>query len=314
MTRTTRLSATVRALTLVVALLTVLAILPPAPVAASVIRVVSLDDTQPEFGAGSRTLTAVIPTTLSNDPISGQVTEPYAGAKPGDQGGLAMAAIRALRWESSPDSPLPAARTEIGAAVIGNTIWVIGGSSGGTGYQSTVYRGTVNTNYGQPGAGVITWVTSTPLPSVSHADTSTFNIAPRTNAAVAALRTSGNAGYLYVIGGAVSSGIDTFSSNSVIVGDVDANGNLTWRTSPTYKLPSGVGLEGARAFVHTTAAGKTFLYVVGGRNDPPGLVGPTLSNRVYYAEINPSNGNLNLGGDNRTWQFVTMPQAYGTLP
>jgi hypothetical protein len=309
MTRMTRMLATVRALTLVVALLTVLAILPPAPVAASVIRVVSLDDTQPEFGAGSRTLTAVIPTTLSNDPISGQVTEPYAGAKLGDQGGLAMAAIRALRWGAIPDSPLPAARTEIGAAVIGNTIWVVGGSSGGTGYQSTVYRGTVNTNYGQPGAGVITWVTSTPLPSVSHADTSTFNIAPRTNAAVAALRTSGNAGYLYVIGGAVSSGIDTFSSNSVIVGDVDANGNLTWRTSPTYKLPSGVGLEGARAFVHTTTAGKTFLYVVGGRNDPPGLVGPTLSNRVYYAEINPSNGNLNLGGDNRTWQFVTMPSS-----
>jgi hypothetical protein len=309
MTRMTRMLATVRALTLVVALLTVLAILPPAPVAASVIRVVSLDDTQPEFGAGSRTLTAVIPTTLSNDPISGQVTEPYAGAKPGDQGGLAMAAIRALRWGAIPDSPLPAARTEIGAAVIGNTIWVVGGSSGGTGYQSTVYRGTVNTSYGQPGAGVITWVESTPLPSVSHADTATFNIAPRTNAAVAALRTSGNAGYLYVIGGAVSSGIDTFSSNSVIVGDVDANGNLTWRTSPTYKLPSGVGLEGARAFVHTTADGNTFLYVVGGRNDPPGLVGPTLSDRVYYAKINPSNGNLDLGSNNRTWQFVTMPQS-----
>jgi hypothetical protein len=309
MTRMTRMPATVRALTLVVALLTVLAILPPAPVAASVIKVVALDDTQPEFGAGSRTLTAVIPTTLSNDPISGQVTEPYAGAKPGDQGGLAMAAIRALRWESSPASPLPEARTEIGAAVIGNTIWVIGGSSGGTGYQSTVYRGTVNTNYGQPGAGVITWVTSTPLPSVSHADTSTFNIAPRTNAAVAALRTGGNAGYLYVIGGAVSSGIDTFSSNSVIVGDVDANGNLTWRTSPTYRLPSGVGLEGARAFVHTTTDGKTFLYVVGGKNDPPGPAGPNLSNRVYYAEITPSNGNLDLGSNNRTWQFVTMPSS-----
>jgi hypothetical protein len=311
MTRTTRLSATVRALTLVVALLTVLAILPPAPVAASVIRVVSLDDTQPEFGAGSRTLTAVIPTTLSNDPISGQVTEPYAGAKPGDQGGLAMAAIRALRWGAIPDSPLPAARTEIGAAVIGNTIWVVGGSSGGTGYQSTVYRGTVNTSYGQPGAGVITWVESTPLPSVSHADTSQFSnpLAERTNAAVAALRTSGNAGYLYVIGGAVSSGIDTFSSNSVIVGDVDANGNLTWRTSPTYRLPSGVGLEGARAFVHTTTDGKTFLYVVGGKNDPPGPAGPNLSNRVYYAEITPSNGNLDLGSNNRTWQFVTMPSS-----
>jgi hypothetical protein len=312
MTRTTRLSATVRALTLVVALLTVLAILPPAPVAASVIRVVSLDDTQPEFGAGSRTLTAVIPTTLSNDPISGQVTEPYAGAKPGDQGGLAMAAIRALRWGAIPDSPLPAARTEIGAAVIGNTIWVVGGSSGGTAptYHSTVYRGTVNTSYGQPGAGVINWTTSISLPSVSHADTPPFSnpLAERTNAAVAALRTGGNAGYLYVIGGAVAPG-STFSSNSVIVGDVDANGNLTWRTSPTYKLPSGVGLEGARAFVHTTAAGKTFLYVVGGRNDPPGSPLPNLSNRVYYAEINPSNGNLNLGGDNRTWQFVTMPQA-----
>jgi hypothetical protein len=312
MTRMTRMPGAVRALTLVVTLLTVLAILPPAPVAASVIKVVALDDTQPEFGAGSRTLTAVIPTTLSNNPISGQVTEPYAGAKPGDQGGLAMAAIRALRWINQPANPIPAARTEIGAAVIGNTIWVIGGSSGGTvpTYHSTVYRGTVNTSYGQPGAGVITWVESTPLPSVSHADASPFNnpLAPRTNAAVAALRTSGNAGYLYVIGGAVAPG-NTFSSNSVIIGDVDANGNLTWRTSPTYRLPSGVGLEGARAFVHTTAAGKTFLYVVGGKNDPPGPTGPTLSNRVYYAEINPSNGNLNLDGDNRTWKSETMPSS-----
>ena len=141
MTRMTRMPGAVRALTLVVTLLTVLAILPPAPVAASVIKVVALDDTQPEFGAGSRTLTAVIPTTLSNDPISGQVTEPYAGAKPGDQGGLAMAAIRALRWITQPANPLPAVRTAIGAAVIGDTIWVVGGSSGGTGYESTVYRG-----------------------------------------------------------------------------------------------------------------------------------------------------------------------------
>lgn len=308
--QTPRMPVTARALTLIVALLTVLAILPAAPVAASVIKVVALDDTQPEFGAGSRTLTAVIPTTLSNDPIAEQVTEPYAGAKLGDQGGLAMAAVRALRWNSSPDSPLPAARTEIGAAVIGNTIWVIGGSSGSSEYQNTVYRGTVNTNYGQPGAGTIEWVVSTPLPPVSHADTAPFNnpLASRTNAAVAALRTGGNAGYLYVIGGAVAPG-STFSSNSVLVGVVDANGNLTWRTSPTYRLPSGIGLEGARAFVHTTTAGKTFLYVVGGRNDPPGSPMPNLSNSVYYAEIDPSNGNLNLGGDNRTWQSVTMPQG-----
>ncbi|MGQ9892217.1 MAG: galactose oxidase, partial [Roseiflexus sp.] len=307
---TIRMPGAARALTFVVALLTVLAILPPAPVAASVIKVVALDDTQPEFGAGSRTLTAVIPTTLSNDPIAGQVTEPYAGAKPGDQGGLAMAAVRALRWNSSPDSPLPAARTEIGAAVIGNTIWVVGGSSGAATYHETVYRGTVNTNYGQPGAGTISWVPSNSLPAVSHADNSPYNnpLAPRTNAAVAALRTGGNAGYLYVVGGAVAPG-STFSSNSVLVGDVAADGNLTWRTSPEYKLPSGVGLEGARAFVHTTGAGKTFLYVVGGRNDPPGSPMPNLSNRVYYAEIDSSNGNLALGSDNRTWQFVMMPQG-----
>ncbi len=309
--QTPRMPATARALTLIVALLTVLAILPAAPVAAKVIKVVALDDTQPEFGAGSRTLTAVVPTTLSNDPIAGQVTEPYAGAKSGDQGGLAMAAVRALRWNSSPDSPLPAARTEIGAAVIGNTIWVIGGASGSSVYHNTVYRGTVNTNYGQPGAGTIEWVESTSsLPPVSHADTSPFNnpLGPRTNAAVAALRTSGNAGYLYVIGGAVAPG-STFSSNSVLVGEVAANGNLTWRTSPTYRLPSGIQLEGARAFVHTTTAGKTFLYVVCGRNDPPGPPPPTISDRVYYAEINPSNGDLNLGSDNRTWQSNLMLQG-----
>ncbi len=307
----TRLPDISRVLTLIVALLTALALIPPVPAVASVIKFVALDDTQPEFGAGARTLTSVVPSVLSDTPVSGQVTEPYAGAKSGDQGALALAAVRALRWENSPANPLPAARTEVGAAVIGNTIWVVGGSSGGTApnYFDTVYRGVVNTNYGQPGAGVISWTTSTPLPSVAHWDTSPFNnpLSGRTNAAVAARRTSGNAGNLYVIGGAVAPG-QTFSSNSVLVGDVDANGNLTWRTSPTYRLPSSVGLEGARAFVHTTTAGKTFLYVVGGIRDQAGPPNPVMSTLVYYAEINPD-GSLALGGDNRTWQTATLPEG-----
>ncbi|MCS6842348.1 MAG: galactose oxidase, partial [Roseiflexus sp.] len=109
-------------------------------------------------------------------------------------------------------------------------------------------------------------------------------------------------------GGAVAPG-STFSSNSVLVGDVDANGNLTWRTpSPPYRLPSGIGLEGARAFVHTTAAGKTFLYVVGGVRDPAGAPTPQIWNFVYYAEINPD-GSLALGADNRTWNQTAMPQG-----
>ncbi|GIW00665.1 kelch repeat-containing protein [Roseiflexus sp.] len=308
MTHTTRLSGAARVVMLIAALLTALALIPPAPADASVIKFVALDDTPSEFGAGARALTSVVPSTLSNDPIAGQVTEPYAGAKSGDQGALALAAVRALRWGQIPDSPLPAARTEVGAAVIGNTIWVVGGSSaGGTTYHDTVYRGTVNTNYGQPGAGVITWETSTPLPSVSHWEAPYNNsLSARTNAAVAARRTSGNAGNLYVIGGAVAPG-STFSSNSVLVGDVDANGNLTWRTpSPPYRLPSGVGLEGARAFVHTTTAGKTFLYVVGGIKDQAGPLAPTMSNVVYYAEIN-ADGSLNLGSNNRTWSQTLLP-------
>ncbi len=312
MAHTTRLPGARRALTLLVALLTALALIPPAPAAASVIKFVALDDTQPEFGAGARTLTSVVPSTLSNDPIAGQVTEPYAGAKSGDQGALALAAVRALRWATDPANPIPAARTEIGAAVIGNTIWVVGGSSGGTvpTYYDTVYRGTVNTNYGQPGAGVITWETSTSLPSVAHWDTAPYitSLSARTNAAVAARRTGGNAGNLYVIGGAVAPG-GTFSSNSVLVGDVDANGNLTWRTpSPPYRLPSGIGLEGARAFVHTTTAGKTFLYVVGGIKDAAGPSPPLMSNVVYYAEIN-ADGSLALGGDNRTWSQTALPEG-----
>lgn len=310
MTQTTRLPGAARALAFIVALLTALALIPPAPAAASVIKFVALDDIQPEFGAGARTLTSVVPSTLSNDPIAGQITEPYAGAKSGDQGALALAAVRALRWANEPASPLPAPRTEVGAAVIGNNIWVIGGSSGGSvpTYYDTVYRGTVNTNFGQPGAGVISWTVSTSLPAVSHWDTAPYNtpLSARTNAAVAARRTSGNAGNLYVIGGAVAPS-STFSSNSVLVGDVDANGNLTWRTSPTYRLPSGIGLEGARAFVHTTTAGKTFLYVVGGIKDPP--IGLTaMSNVVYYAEIN-LDGSLALGADNRTWSQTALPEG-----
>ncbi len=311
MTQTIRLPGAARALMLIVALLTALALIPPAPAAASVIKFVALDDTQPEFGAGARTLTSVVPSILKNDPpLPGEIVEPYAGAKPGDQGALALAAVRALRWENSPADPLPAPRTEVGAAVIGNNIWVVGGTGTGFSYVATVYRGTVNTNYGQPGAGVITWTESTPLPAVQH--TGFPNpIAARTNAAVAARRTSGNAGNLYVIGGAVSAGSDTFSSDSVLVGDVDANGNLTWRNpSQPYRLPVGVRLEGARAFVHTTTAGKTFLYVVGGRNDPAGPSPPSMSNVVYYAEIN-ADGSLALGADNRTWNQTALPVVMG---
>lgn len=309
MIQTIRLPGAARALMLIVALLTALAIVPPAPATAAVIRFVALDDTQPEFGAGARTLTSVVPSTLSNDPLSGQITEPYAGAKPGDQGALALAAVRALRWENSPASPLPEPRTEVGAAVIGSNIWVVGGTGTGLSYVATVYRGAVNTNYGQPGAGVITWTASTPLPAVQHTGFPNL-IAARTNAAVAARRTSGNAGNLYVIGGAVF-GSDTFSSDSVLVGDVDANGNLTWRNpSPPYRLPVGVRLEGARAFVHTTTAGRTFLYVVGGRNDPPGSPPPSMSNVVYYAEIN-ADGSLALGADNRTWSQTALPVVMG---
>jgi hypothetical protein len=92
-------------------------------------------------------------------PIPGQVTEPRAGAKPGDQGGLAMAAIRALRWITQPAiarSPQPAPQSAQRSSE--NTIWVVGGSSGGTGYRiHRLSRNVVNTNYGQPGAGVISW-------------------------------------------------------------------------------------------------------------------------------------------------------------
>lgn len=316
MSRSTRVPGPARVLLLVVALLAALAAIPPAPVEARVIKVVPLDDTQQQFGAGSRILTAVVQTTLSDTPVTGQITEPRSGASPGAQGGISMAAIRALKWSSDPANELLAGRAEVGAAVIGSNIWIVGGTDGTVSapYQRTVYRGAVNVNYGQTGAGTITWTTQTAwnLPAVSHYDTAPFNtpIAERTAAATAALQTSGNAGYLYVIGGAVAPG-NTFSSNSVLVGDVDANGNLTWRASQPYRLPTSItGLDSASAFVHTTTAGRSFLYVVGGRKTTASISFPvtTFSNQVFYTEIDAS-GNLALGADNRTWNSMTLPAA-----
>ncbi|MDW8215631.1 MAG: hypothetical protein RMJ55_18925, partial [Roseiflexaceae bacterium] len=87
MTHTTRLPGAARTLTLIVALLTALALIPPAPAAASVIRFVALDDTQPEFGAGARTLTQTnLPGWVSSTPDVVALTVASQGAHQVDFG------------------------------------------------------------------------------------------------------------------------------------------------------------------------------------------------------------------------------------
>lgn len=302
-----------RIMTFFVMLLTALAFLPPAPVAARVIKVVPLDDTQNEFGAGTRILTSVIPTVASDIPGAGD--EPASGANPvGAQGGLSMAAIRALRWSNQPASNigLPPL-SQVAAAVLGKNIWIIGGTADAINYSKSVYRGVVtNTPPGTTGAGNIAWSTQTvwDLPGICYQTCPPSPLfAERTAASAAALSTGGDAGYLYVVGGAVASG-STFSSNSVLVGDVNASGNLEWRASQPYRLP--VGLEGAGVFVHTTTAGKRFLYIIGGYSDPFGIAPPAIRNTVYYAEIDAL-GNLALGANNNSWLSTTLPANLATV-
>lgn len=208
--------------------------------------------------------------------------------------------------------PLPQKLTDIGAVALGNRIYVIGGNTGASN-TNTVYWTQVNPENGTPTDpndpnSVQPWRNDDPLPAIQANDFSgsdadcTTPVAERSGAAVAALSSGNNGGYIYVVGGSVrpSGCIFSVSSYAVQIGAVNAStGRVSWSAAPPlpeYTPGNRDGVQFAQATVIDTG-NKAFLYVIGGwRRYLTGLFGASPNDRgstkVYYAEINRSNGSL----------------------
>ncbi|HMP39350.1 MAG TPA: kelch repeat-containing protein [Roseiflexaceae bacterium] len=295
------------------------AALPPAPARAGVEFDEPVDEViAGQFETGASTLTSL---TLPSE-------EPEI-----QRGAVELTQVGNLQWFAPGSAEnFPTAITEAGVASIGNHIFVVGGDDGSADSKGSnrVYRATIN-----PATGTLTgtppWTQLTNLRSVAH-DSAVVSPTDRRRAPAVAARITNTAagnGYLYVIGGSVrpgssdsSSGQNSISSSSVEIATV-VNGSITgWAAGPT--LPSTpfencpinpfvCGVEGASAIVRSTPTGRTFLYVIGGRQVYTPSGGSTrataFSDRIFYAEINASGQLVQPGTNTPGWSstFYRIP-------
>ncbi|MEO7908303.1 MAG: hypothetical protein ABIV47_01510 [Roseiflexaceae bacterium] len=247
--------------------------------------------------------------------LSNSVRPIAAGDKVKDQvGGVRLGPIGLLKqWFQSPFR-LPKALYRMGATTVGSRMFLIGGSTPNS-ISSDRVADVWSTAVSQLDGSLIApgWVAEPSLPAVQGAD-QTFN--PNLSAPVAevdspavtsVVDSSGQNGYIYVIGGHTAAGLYDFSSYAVRIGTV-ANGRITgWQDQVGARFPSldpsnqfikSHGVHSATALSHSIG-GVTYVYLVGGlqhyysgsnaQDDP--------LNTVFYAKVgaggklfNPTSG------------------------
>lgn len=268
---------------LLVCVVMIFATLAPAPARAAVERVLDVDNTLTEFDDGSFQLTA-----------SAQYPSAASGS---DAVGAVQLAPVADLTSMTTSTPLTYARMNAGVVSLGSHIFVIGGigptqsDTTATLPRATVYVSKVDLATG----GFSAWVEDDPMPKVQHsddfADQTDFS-AERSSMAVAAFSTGGENGYIYVIGGATTLDISSYSVLRATV----VNGDITsWNeTDPMPLIPitdvllGRLGIESAAANIVTLPNGNTYLYLVAGlrRYYQGALVVEEISNKIYYAQLN----------------------------
>jgi hypothetical protein len=247
--------------------------------------------------------------------LSNSIRPLVAGDKIKDQvGGVRLGPIGLLKqWFQSPFR-LPKALYRMGATTVGSRIFLIGGltpSSIGSDRVAEVWSTAVSQLDGSlvaPG-----WVAEPSLPAVQGADqTSNPNIsapvaAVDSPAVTSVIDSSGQNGYIYVIGGHTAAGLFDFSSYAVRIGTV-ANGRITgWQDQVGARFPSleptnpfvkSHGVKSATALSHTIG-GVTYVYLIGGiQHYYSGGTGQDHPlDTVFYAKVgaggklfNPING------------------------
>lgn len=266
----------------------------------------ALDNSQVQFARGAYQRTAlttdVNPVTTAPADIAGAVQLVPTGAlKP---------------WEKIAVE-LPDVRSDAGAVVIGNRLFVVAGSNA-TGETDSVFSASINQVLGDILAHDVpatspryvnqNWLND-PLPATTLVPGCSVPISRRTRAAVAGLPISANTGFIYVVGGSSLESENCLgyrvTGSAVQIGAVAADGSISWSNGP--QLPSdpvaGIstprGVEDASATVVRTSSGKTYLYVIGGLSAYTTLLGDYVTRvetSVYRAEVNTATGALG------TWQ------------
>lgn len=293
-----------------------------------------LDNGQQEFARGTFYRTSLGPDRDAGD------SRDQAGA-------VQLAPIGFLnRWESA-GVGLPEALSGAGAAVIGRRLFVVGGTrASGNNPPSNPYAYWANFNQVTGGAtphgitderyfGNENWLRSA-LPQaemIAPPEACATNQKPgpaRTRAAVTAMATGPDTGFLFVIGGSVltsTSGChpEDLSTPVIQVGAVNGD-TITWR--PPLNLPSPppqlttisnvttsgagfgtrlLGLESTAAVLVRVAPERAFLYVIGGFAAYQPFVGETSATRtmysraVFYTQVNADGS-------------FSAPPVSGTLP
>lgn len=264
----------------------------------------TLDDTQIQFARGVYQRTALSPALNTVSSI------------PADQrGAVQLSPIGALRPWNRLALTLPGPIADAGVVALGKRLYVVAGTDAG-GAADSVYWANVNQVLGtldphgvaaaDPRYVNNEWLND-PLPAAPLVPGCGVPIAERTRAAVAAITTGTNSGFIYVVGGSspdsANCGVGVeITLNGVQIGQVLADGDIQWTSGP--QLPSDTvpavgaaprGVEQASATVVRTSSGKAFLYVIGGLSTYTNLLGEDFSSAeksVYRAEINTATGAL----------------------
>ncbi len=296
-------------LLLLVGLLLLISLLPfHQRVSANSPQTQALDTTLSDFTAGTFERTALTPA--------------------GGDGGVELARIGTLNdWINMPP-PLPEQLTQEGTVGLGNRLYVVAGSKATGGSSNEVRWLEIDQEQGSAPQGE-GWQSVDPLPAYTATDYDRCDnaVAEVAEAATVAIETDPDtgSGYIYVIGGRVNPlacpADGDVSSNIARIGTVDgATGNVTWATE-TSELPQG--LHAAAAATVTTPSGETYIYVFGGRvfrfSDFTGTR-KSESKKVYYAQVNRSDGTLSAWqtatddipvAENGLWNATAIPVASG---
>jgi hypothetical protein len=244
-------------------------------------------------------------------------------ASPDDQtGAVQLVPVGILKdWFSSPFL-LPKRETDVGAVAIGPHIFVIGGTAtvgAAPAPIADVWSVTIDPTTGAPIGN--SWYDETDLPAVQTNNRYPATTAGRAVPAVAAVSTTQDDGYIYVIGGNVrpTGSPDSVSSYAVSIGTV-VGGHITgWSVdNPLLRLPSvGVfgqnGLQSASALSFTTG-GQTYIYVIGGlqryREGAGGAqhTAEAGSSGVLYTKVGAGGQLLSPSNSSTTvWDLLTDP-------
>lgn len=259
----------------------------PTRQAQAIIVPQSVDNSLQDFTAGTFQRTSLGSQIVSSPPAPLPKVADQTGA-------VQLVPLGILsQWFESPFN-LPEKMTDIGAVAIGSHIFAIGGlvSNARTAH---VWSTGIDQTTGAP----IGWQAETSLPAVQASIAYPTPVAARSVPAVAAVETSSNNGFIYVMGGSVrpSGTPDTISSYAVNIAQV-ANGRIiSWSAGPPIPDTDGsigdqVGLQSASALSLSTG-GKTYIYLIGGLQRYVELqnIREFGSKQVYYAQVRP-NGQL----------------------